>query len=190
MEEIRGQKPKLRVIKGGLVSAMLFGGLQIAASPKEYPPFPVDAFVYEEDTFLVLSADPTPRDVKVPMARIMTRLIETQPQAPGSILIRGIVPLRLLAVVHDLNQDPSWKEEWIEKALEGVFQEAEGRSLSAVALPLLGTVHGTLESGRSVALLAAVLGRTAPRRLKRIWLMVQKGKAKKVIDELKARLNP
>ncbi|MCJ7594958.1 MAG: hypothetical protein MUO52_09345, partial [Desulfobacterales bacterium] len=97
MEGRNVRSPNLKVIKGGLVSAMSFGSLQIVAAPKEHPPFPVDAFAYEEDTFFVLSADPTVRDLKVPMARIMTRLIETQPQVPGSVLIRGTAPLRLLA---------------------------------------------------------------------------------------------
>jgi len=190
MEGRSVRSPNLRVMQGGLVSAMSFGGLQIVATPKEHPPFPVDAFAYEEDTFLVLSADPTPRDPKVPMARIMTRIIETQPQVPGSVLIRGMAPLRLLAVVHDLNQEPSWKEEWIEKALEGLFQEAEGRRLNAMALPLLGTLHGSLDSERFVELLAGVLERTTPTHPKRLWLMVPKGKAKKLIGSLKARLTP
>ncbi len=54
--------------------------------------------------------------------------------------MKGSGPVKLLAVVHDLNQDPSWKEEWVVKALEGIFREIEQRKLQSLALRFLELV--------------------------------------------------
>jgi hypothetical protein len=175
------RRPDLRLIHGAAVCKTSLGTIQCVAAPKETPPFRVDAIAYEEDTFLVLSADPTVRDPKVPFVRIMTRLIETQPETPGRVLVRGKTPLMLLAVIHDLNQEPSWKEEWIETALKGIFQESERRRLGSIALPLMGTVHGTLDTGIAVDLIVRVLGQCALKHLCRLWLIVPAGAAREII---------
>lgn len=188
MPDGHDSRPKLQVIQGGMRHEIFFPPLWIVAAPKESLPFPVDAFAYEEDTFLVLSADTTVRDPKIPLVRIMTRLIETQPRAPGEVLARGAGPARLLAIVHDLNQDPSWKEEWVEKALEGILREAEGRQFRAIALPLLGCVHGTMATERFVSLLGGILKRSPIQNLRRLWLIAPKEKAGTVIAGLQATL--
>jgi hypothetical protein len=187
---VRGQKrdrPRLKVIKGGLTDETVCGPLKIVAAPTKAPPFDVDAFVFEEDTFLVLSADTQVRDPKVPLTRVMTRLIDTKPQIPGTVLVRGRRPLRLLAIVHDLNQEPSWKEEWITHALYRVFQAAESRRLQAVALQMLGTVHGSLEKRRFAFLLRSAIDGTLFHHLKRLWLIVPAGTAREVIDWITAK---
>ncbi|MCK7466684.1 MAG: hypothetical protein MZU91_00090 [Desulfosudis oleivorans] len=46
----------------------------------------------------------------------MSDLIETQPRLPGTVLVQGTSPVRLLAIIHDFNEDPSWKEDWIKEA--------------------------------------------------------------------------
>ena len=182
------KKPSLRFIKGNLISETRWRGIRIAAAPKDSPPFPVDAFAFEEDTFLVMSADPTVRDPKIPLIRIMTRLIETKPHAPGTVLVRGHSPVRLLAVVHDFNEDPSWKEDWIEKAFQGVFQAAERLRLRSLGLPLLGTVHGSLDRDKGLRLLAEALRlRTLP-DLTCLWLVVPPGGAHEFLQRLKLHL--
>jgi len=158
----------------------------VVAAPKDSRPFPVEAIAFEEDTFLVMSADTTVRDPKVPLVRIMTRLMETQPELPGTVLVKGGSPARLLAVIHDLNQDPSWKEEWIAAALTGVFEGSERREVRSLALPLLGTVHGRLERKRAVELLARVLGQRPLQHLRRLWLVVPSGAAREVIELLES----
>ncbi|MBU2498592.1 MAG: hypothetical protein KKE57_06820 [Proteobacteria bacterium] len=188
MVDGKDPRPMLEVVKGGLSCEIFFPPLWIIAAPKDNPPFPVDAFAFEEDTFLVLSADTTVRDPKIPLVRIMTRLIETQPQVPGKVLVRGTAPARLLAIVHDLNQEPSWKKEWVEKALEGILRAAEGRNFQAIALPLLGSVHGAMDNDRFVSLLGGILKRTPLHHLKRLWLIVPKGKAQAIIASLRAML--
>jgi hypothetical protein len=127
---------------------MSFGSVDIVAAPKNRPPFPVDAVAFEEDTLLVLSSDPKVRDPHKHLMQVMTQVIETRAETPGSVLVKGKSPLRLIAIVHDLNQEPSWREEWIASALDGIFREAESRKIRSIALPFLGTLHGSLEKQR------------------------------------------
>jgi len=181
MADENHRPPQLTVIRGGLVRSTWLGRVKVVAAPKDHPPFPVEAMVFEEDTFLVLSSDPTVRDPKVPLVRILTRLMETQPETPGTVLVKGGVPIRLLAVVHDLNEDPSWREEWIAAALARIFQNSERRGFHSLALPLLGTMHGRLGKDRALALLTRHLTERPPARLRRIWLVVPPGCAPEII---------
>jgi len=177
----------LRLIPGGYPREISHGSVRIVATPKDRPPFPVDAVAFEEDTFLIMSADPEVRDPNEPLVRLMTRVIETPPETPGSVLVKGKRPLHLLAIVHDLNQEPSWKEEWIVSALDGIFKEAESRRLKSIALPFLGTLHGSLEKERFVILLGCALERMSAKHLKRLWLVVPVGTSSKILQILESR---
>ena len=157
-------------------------------SPKESPPFSVEAIAFEEDTFLVMSADPTVRDPKIPLIRIMTDLIETRPRVPGTVLVQGDSPVRLLAIIHDFNDDPSWKEEWIEKAFQGIFEVAERLRLRSLALPLIGTVYGSLEKKRSVQLLTQSLIQRPLNDLLFLWLVVPTGQTREITSLLNRSL--
>ena len=181
-------RPMFKLIRGGRIEEIRIGNLKVVAASKDSPPNPVDAIVFEEDTFLVMSADPTPKDPKVPMVRVMTSLIETQPRVPGTVLLQGRSPLRMLAIVHDFNQDPSWKEEWIENALRGVFQQMEKLGLQSLALPLLGTVYGTLDKRRFIELLVRALQGTGHNALRLLWLGVPAGEKSEVMKNLRAEL--
>jgi hypothetical protein len=170
---------KLRVIQGGAQRTSYYGSMRVVAAPKSDPPFDVDAVVYEEDTFLVLSADTTNTPVieEHPM-RLMTRLIETRPEAPGSIRIKGRKrPYQILAIVHDVDRDPTWREEWVMQALEKVLKEAQKRKFRALALQPLGTVHGKMKEASFMKLLLSALKSTPVPQLKRLWLIVAPGNA-------------
>jgi len=163
----------LRVLSGGRDPVAVLGPLHVvAAAVDEVPPFPVEATVVEEDTFLVLSAEPIWVDPPEEPIRLMTRLIETRQETPGSVLVRGRGPYRMLAIVHDVEQDPTWKEEWVAEALERVLREAEARELRSVSLEMLGCMHGRLGSARFATLFEAAVLRVRPRWLKRVWLLV------------------
>ena len=118
--------------------------------------------------------------------QVMTRVIETRPQTPGTVLVKGKRPLRLLAIIHDLNQDPSWREEWIASALDRILAEAETRRLRSIALPFLGTLHGSLEKQRFVVLLRDALERNPAIHLERLWLVVPDGTKSKILDILES----
>ena len=177
---------KFRFIQGSYPYEISRGTLKIVAAPKDNQPFPVDAVAFEEDTFLVLSAEAAVREQKESLMRVMTKLIETHPETPGSVLVKGKRPHRMLAIVHDLNQEPSWREEWVASALEGIFREAESRRLRSIALPFLGTLHGSLKKERFVELLRCALERMSPNHLKRLWLLVPTGTSSKILEMLES----
>jgi len=185
----KDNRPKLKLIQGGLQCEMSFKSVRIVASPEYLPPFEVDAIAAEEDTFLIMSADTKIRETDEHIVRLMTKLIETEPEPVGSVLVRGKNPIKFLAIVHDVNQEPTWNEEWIISALEGIFREAERRNLPSIALPLLGTLHGSLEKERFVVLLKTTLERASINHLKRLWLIVPDGTSRDIIEMLKSAQN-
>jgi hypothetical protein len=177
-------REKLRVIQGGHYFEIPHGLYRIVAAPEEKPPFDIDAVAYEEDTYLVLSADPKVREPKDHPVKIMTKLIETTPETPGSVLVRGKYPLRFLAIIHDFNQEPTWREEWITSALSAIFKEAETRKLTSVALPMLGCLHGSLDRKRFFGLLRSAVAQSTQMHLKRIWLITPPGTSYKDLKVL------
>jgi len=158
-------KPKLKVIQGGMQSEILWRTVRIVAAPQYAQPFSVDAIVAEEDTFLVLSAEKTVRMPSEHIIRIMTEIIETLPVAPGSVLVKNGCPMRLLAIVHDLDREPSWRQDWIFQALDLIFRETVIRNFHSVAIPLLGAVYGAFDIQHFLNLLRDVLKRIPPGNL-------------------------
>ncbi len=174
--EKKDREGHLKLFRGGREPRRIsLGALQIVATTEANKPFDLDAVAFEEDTFRVLSADPIVREPREHPVRIMTQLIETQPEMPGTVLIKGKHPYRFLAIVHDLNQDPTWKEEWIEKCLEGILFEAERRKLRSLAIPFLGTKHGKLKKEHFLELFWEILKGMSFKHLKRIWLIIPEG---------------
>jgi hypothetical protein len=164
------------------------GGCRLVAAPKDNPPFRVDALVAEEDTFLVLSAAPVVNEPRESLETMIEQVNEIRPEVPGSVLVRKKRPLEFLAIVHDLDLELSWKEEWISSALDGVFREAEARKVRSIALPLLGTAHGALEAERAAALLGDALRRGSLEGLQRIWLILPSGIGQNDIDNIESSL--
>ena len=177
------EMPNLQLILGNYPFQLSFGVIDIVAAPKDSPPFSIDALAVEEDTFLVLSADPKVRDPHMDLVRIMTNVIKTRPEKPGTVLVRGKHPLFLLAIVHDFNQEPSCKEKWIVSALNEIFRVTESRDLTSIAIPLLGTLHGSMKKQRFIVLLSRVLKRVSVSHLKRIWLIVPHGTSSKIFQK-------
>ncbi|MDY6842944.1 MAG: hypothetical protein SVW57_02475 [Thermodesulfobacteriota bacterium] len=182
------KRPPLRLIQGNVPHKISVGSVTIIAAPEDKPPFTAEAVVFEEDTFLVLSADRTVLEPHEHPIRIMTEAFNISPKKTGSVMVKGKHPFCLFAIIHDLNQEPSWKEEWIARALDGIFQEVESRNIQSLALPFLGTLHGTLQKHRFVKLFGCALKRMAHNRLKRIWLMLPAGTSDTIITLLDSEL--
>jgi hypothetical protein len=145
--------------------------LRIVAAPAARQPFPIDAVAAEEDTYLVLSAPPIIDEPVEHALRVLRDAHRAEPVVPGQVLVRPGVPLGLLAVVHDLDQQPSWREPWIGEAVQAVFSVVGERRLASLALPCLGTVHGQLAPSRFLELLAPALD-DPPDCLRHLWLVV------------------
>ncbi len=147
--------------------------IHIVASPAESgPPFPVDAIVLEDDTYHVLSAEPRARAVYGPLGALLSEASQIEPKAPGNVVVRRGSPLCFLAVVHDLDQEPTCREDWVIHALASVFNQAEHRKLESIALPFLGIEHGAVDEFRFTELLDLVIRDSGLEHLKSIWLIL------------------
>jgi len=175
---------KMKLVQRSHHSELWIGSVRIFVAPRDIPPFIAAAIAEEEDTYLVLSADSEVQETHEDPERLMTELLKTSPLTPGTVIPTGKHPLRLLAIVHDLDREPSWKEEWVTGALDGIFREAEGRKLRSIAVPMLGAVHGSLEKQRFLVLLREALERSSPKYLVRLWLITPTGSTREILEML------
>lgn len=136
----------------------------------EQAPFAIDAMVFEEDTSLVLSADTAVRDPREHPIRLMTSLYDYQDQQPGRVVIREGRTTRMLAVVHDLDQEPTVREKWVLESLRAVFSACQKRKIKALGMEMLGCCHGKLDRDRFRSLLKTALERAATGFPARIWV--------------------
>jgi hypothetical protein len=153
-------------------SRLMLGSVHVSVSPEGLEPFPVEAEVFEEDTYLVLSS-PTAvevADAEGSLAESLADVESCRPLKPGGILVRPGTPVRILAVVHDLSREPSWTEEWVGSALDDALAEVELRELAALSLPVLGARHGTLSEEVFCRLLVDAMGRLQPRYIRYLWV--------------------
>ncbi len=149
----------------------------VTVPPGSTPVFLVDAVVVEDDTYLVLGAEPVARETHEPPGELLGEARASIQPAPGTVVVRSGPPLELHAIVHDLDAEPSWRVEWVSGALAEVLREAEGRGLRSLALPVLGAVHGDLTPRRFAELLGAALHDARARCPEEIWLTVPAGAA-------------
>jgi hypothetical protein len=171
-KKTEASRPPLRLIHGGRSNRVTQGVVHVVMAPREQPPFPVDALVVEEDTYLVLATDPRAGEPRPEHPiRVMTSLLEVEPRQPGTIVVRDRAPLEFAAIVHDLDREPTWREEWVVAALDRALAESERRKLRALGLEMLGAIHGRLERPRFLQILRQALQRSDPRSLERIWLV-------------------
>ena len=166
------RRPMLRVIAGGRTRRLWADGCSIVVAPVDTPPFDLDARVVEEDTYRILSADPECAPTDVHPVRLMHELQQYRPDRPGSVVVQAGRPMRLLAVIHDVNQEPTWRAVWIEAALRQVMREAARRRVHSLGLPLLGRQHGRMPRVAFVDRLARVLTGHRAHNPRRMWLMV------------------
>ena len=102
---------------------------------------------------------------------LVNHMLVQQPLSPGNIIVKKTTPLRFFAIVHDIEQKPTWKKEWIARALEQLFYETERFKVKTLAMPLLGTIHGSMNDEDFIKLLLTTLPTGQLHSLKRIWLV-------------------
>ncbi len=138
-------------------------------APFHSPPFRVQALILEEDTWFALSHPSQLRPTHQHPIRVMTDAWNAEPARPGTVHVRQANPYRILAVVHDLAKDPTWRVDWIEEALTRALDTAREQGLLAIGIEPLGAVHGRYPTADFDVLLERVLrdGRQEPRL--RVW---------------------
>lgn len=136
-------------------------------------PFEPDAVVREEDTWLVLSGDRVPEAPDGDPGELLREAADYEPQPPGTVVVREASPAELLAVVHDLDREPTTcRAEWVDEALAAVMDELHALGAETVVLPVLGAVHGTLHPLRFHRSLRAALDGASPWALREICVRV------------------
>ncbi|MFQ6047681.1 MAG: macro domain-containing protein [Gemmatimonadales bacterium] len=156
----------------------------VAAPAGVSPDVGIDAVVVEDDTHLVLGADRVARESPEPLEDLLAAAAAEEAAEPGTAVVEDATPLRIHAIVHDLSAEPTWREEWVSRALEAALHETEARGLRSIALPALGTLHGTLTGRRFLELLAEVLARTSVAHVETIWLVVPLGMGQVALSAL------
>lgn len=126
--------------------------------------------VREEDVQLVLSAVTDLHTTSESLKELEQAALGATHHAPGSVVVQGGRPLRLLAIIHDVDREPSWCEDWILAATQAVFREANWRGLTRIAMPLLGTVHGQLVPQHAAELLTTALEQPDVAWPETLWL--------------------
>lgn len=164
--------PRLQLISDDFGRALVFCGIRIAAAPEDRAPFPVAAVAVEEDTNLLMSARAELRAPAETFGKLVEDMAKFEPAEPGTVVVQGNSPVRLLAIVHDIEQNPTWNEAWIERAIISLLQETERRKLDSLCLPVLGSLHGSMPTASFARLLRLALEQRPPRRLRRIWALV------------------
>jgi hypothetical protein len=166
-------RPRLSLVEGGQgPREIAIGGRTVVVAPEDQPPFSVEAIVEEEDRHLVLSAPPIVPEKKDHPIRVMTDLWNDAPRALGSVIARGRDPIRLLAVVHDLDRDPSVEIGSIERALDATFDALAKLGVRSLKLPLLGAVHRAIDPKTSASCIGARLRAHPVGALERVWIVV------------------
>ena len=122
---------------------LVYHGIEIAVSHSKLVPFAVGAIVEEQDTDRVLGEFTVMNDPGDKPGWYLANKLESEPQKKtGSVAIQGQYPVTLQAIVHDLNEDPSWRGEWIEQALDNIFRLTNEKKITAIQIPALGNVRG------------------------------------------------
>jgi hypothetical protein len=175
----------LHLISGDLSQVVRLGSVSIQLGPQQRPPFNVSAIVVEQDTAMLLDDEQpfyAPLDSLQRLREEVERFREPQ---PGSVITQRGRPRRLYAIVHDLEQNPTWHEEWITTALETLFREAERLNLDNLAMPLLGTRFGNLSAQRFIELLCNSLQNMPPDRPLKLWLIAPRHRTHSLLMALR-----
>ena len=170
-EDRKSARASPRVVADPPPPKNLFELVRLIEAPSANAPFPIEAIGLEEDTSLVLSADIEVRDPGQHPIRLMTELCADQSQLPGGVVAKKGNPIRLLAIVHDFDQRPSWREEWIRSCLDQIFEHCDKQQFVALGLEPLETKHGRVPREKFKELLHASLRAAPPSSLRRIWLI-------------------
>ncbi len=171
-----------------------FAGIEVSVVHSKLPPLNVSAIVEEQDTDRVLGECTEIRDPgDMPVWYLANKLSSAPQKRTGCVVVCGQHPCTLQAIVHDLDEDPSWSYDWIAEALHNIFSLTIEKNISSIQLPMLGNVHGRFGLENFIALFVEKLdefvntnGKTLQRMpLRRIWLMVPDDQCEKAFSILK-----
>jgi len=166
------------------------GDVEIAIATNHFPPFDAVAVVEEQDTSLVLGETDEIREPGEKPAWYLANIADTQfLLTPGHVIVRDTHPLRLQAIVHDLDQDPICKATWVSQALHQIIEITEKRNIHSLQMPLLGTRYGGVEIQQFIDLLLGELTTEHTASLKKLWLVSPEQQCQLIFEELNAAID-
>ena len=176
---------KLRLVFDINLSSVRINDIDIVVAPQAIQPFDIDAVVEEQDTALILSEPESITEPENKPAWFLANKLESQTLLkPGSVIKRDGKTIRLLAIVHDLDMEPSWSSEWIKHALDNIIKVCQEQGISSIQLPVLGAQHGRFNIEEFLQLLVMAINK-AQGKLKKIWLVVPQQDCSKALSILK-----
>jgi len=180
---------KLRLVWDINKSLVKINGVDIVVAPRELPPFDIDAVVEEQDTALILSEPGNITEPGNKPAWFLANKLESQSLfKPGSVIKRDGKIIRLLAIVHDLDMEPSWRSEWVAQALDNIIKVSHIQGISSIQLPVVGAQYGRFNIQDFLQLLVMAI-KNSQGTLKKIWLIMPQQDCPKVLSCLKRLTN-
>ena len=138
---------------------------EIIIGPRRSSPFDVELTVFEEDTWLVLSAGNFARETRHPTEELVDDMASFSPHALGELIVKGN---RACAIVHDLDRTPSCDDESVCHALDALFAHCQAAGLRAIAIQPLGCVYAP---GRITDFIDRLRAHPRADDLDRIWVV-------------------
>ena len=149
------------------------GNVTLEASPCAYPPFTCEAIVQEQDTHLLLGEQHRLIEPKEPAWYLANTLERDEPvYSAGDVVIKPGTPARWLAVIHDIEQQPTTHNEIIQLAWQNILRLTTENNITRLATPALGSVHGKITVTDSLQILFDLLRDQAPAGLEKIWIII------------------
>jgi len=165
-----------------------FLNTEIAVASSHFAPFDVDAIVEEQDTSLVLGESNEIKDPgNKPVWYFANKLQSYAALTPGEIIVRKSRPLRIQAIVHDLDQEPTCREHWIQQTIEKIFTVTDTHNIHAMQMPMLGTRYSDVEITWFLQLVLETIALQKP-GLNKLWLKTTEQQCESVFYELSALL--
>ena len=130
----------------------------------------VDVVVEEQDTNLVLGKSPVIMDTIESFPALVKKMEQQIHEIPGNVIVKQSIPIRLVAIVYDVEHTPICKESWIEEALQNILMQCEKYKIKTLAMPLLGTSYGKLKEETTMKLLQDSLFQERKKTLKKILI--------------------
>jgi len=128
-------------------------------------PFEVEFKVFEEDTWLVMSASNNIRAIREPLEELQAKATCQAELALGQLELRGNAAF---AVVHDFDQATPYSPDAARQVLDSLADHVESQGMTSVAVQALGAFHGTEPLDEAVR---RIRDTRWPDCLKRLWVI-------------------
>lgn len=130
-----------------------------------------DAIVEEQDTNLLTGLKPEIKDTVESYPSLVGKMQRQEPLLPGQVLIKHETPIRLVAIIYDIEQKTVCREEWIVTALQNILAECNALEIQTLVLPVLGEAHGNITPDRFRQIMEMLVPETGPAYPVRICLL-------------------